>query len=206
MKIFKGDRIKTIHEYEGIAVASVEDGSDILITYYCEQSASTQTIKPNQILDLVSSADQRARIVADIQNLIDSGDIRSSSIYTDFTSLTQDELTSVPECDQLLKLVLGKVVENDILLAEVATCSDYQWTVDEVADASIECLDSEEIENLKLKGEADLIRLHHTFGRWIRNTFLLWYNKNLVYPENVEVHPDSFSMEVIRSIHKKINA
>lgn len=208
MKLYEGDRITSIDGGSGILVAAVEDGNNILLTYYCNDSASCHTIKPNRILSVDVSTDLRHRIVGNLKQLVESGEIRSTANFTDFSDVSEDiDLTSVPECDLLLNLVLNRIPGNANLLADVATCIDHAWTVQEMADAVIDCMESDKDASLAyIKGmaESDLISLHHSLGRWIRNTFLLWSNTNLEYLDSIEHHPDSFSMEVIRCMHTKL--
>jgi len=45
--------------------------------------------------------------------------------------------------------------------------------------------------------EDDLISFHHSFGRYLRNTYNLWY-------EDLDgVHPDDFSFEIIQKLWKR---
>lgn len=68
---------------------------------------------------------------------------------------------------------------------------------------------------LKAMTEKDLIQLHHSFGRWIRNHYKLWDENNphtLLNYEPVmiegvdcsEKHPDAVSMAVIEGMWKKL--
>ena len=61
----------------------------------------------------------------------------------------------------------------------------------------------------------DLIQLHRTFGRDIRNEYKLWDENNpltmknyqAVVVDNVDVnpkHPDSVSMQIIRQVWRKL--
>lgn len=63
----------------------------------------------------------------------------------------------------------------------------------------------------------NLGQLHHSFGQWIRNTFLLWHPKNpntmLDYkPELVDGadhsprHPDAVSMRVMETLYARLKA
>lgn len=55
--------------------------------------------------------------------------------------------------------------------------------------------------------EDSLITLHHSFGRWIRNTYRLWDYTHT--PEIVggvdysKYHPDAVSMEILRQAWKR---
>ena len=56
---------------------------------------------------------------------------------------------------------------------------------------------------LKSFNEKDLISLHSSFGRNIRNTYNLWHEP--LEDENYKnKHPDDISMEIIKTIWKEL--
>lgn len=60
--------------------------------------------------------------------------------------------------------------------------------------------DKHHLQNLNTK---DLISLHHSMGRGIRNNYNLWYIKLEDEPYN-NMHPDDLSMEIIKAVHKQL--
>lgn len=80
--------------------------------------------------------------------------------------------------------------ENDIAADLIATMSD------------------EQIEGLRRNAFDDLILLHHTFGRFIRNRYRLWDPKNphTRYSDgDDESHPDNLSYRVIQLVWHYFN-
>ena len=51
--------------------------------------------------------------------------------------------------------------------------------------------------------EKDLISLHHSFGRNIRNTYKLW-EEPLEDIEYKDKHPDDISMNIIKAVWKEL--
>jgi hypothetical protein len=49
----------------------------------------------------------------------------------------------------------------------------------------------------------DLIQLHHTVGRHIRNKYDLW---NIDNPLTLDKHPDDLSFEIIVAAHERLTA
>lgn len=70
-------------------------------------------------------------------------------------------------------------------------------------------MSKEDLEWVKTMPEADLCSLHHSLGRFIRNTYRLWEIEwEPEIQDNVDVspyHPDAISMEIIKIFHKKLN-
>lgn len=68
---------------------------------------------------------------------------------------------------------------------------------------------SEDIEWVKMMPKENLISLHHSLGRYIRNMYKLWEHKwepkiiNGV--DCAENHPDSISQRLIEEFHKRLN-
>ncbi len=53
--------------------------------------------------------------------------------------------------------------------------------------------------------ERELICLHHSFGRFIRNEFKLWGGSNLkLLKETNEIHPDDASMIILKAFWKSL--
>jgi hypothetical protein len=53
----------------------------------------------------------------------------------------------------------------------------------------------------------ELISLHHSLGRWIRNTYGLWHPNNpLVIKDDLgDGHPDGISQRIIEKFYAKLN-
>jgi len=75
-----------------------------------------------------------------------------------------------------------------------------------VLDMSFQIL-KEDREWIKKHDMADLIQLHHTVGRWIRNTYGLWHPNNpyVVKDDLGEGHPDGISQKCIYLFHSLLN-
>lgn len=60
----------------------------------------------------------------------------------------------------------------------------------------------EDKEYLMQHSEKDLIRLHHSFGRNIRNKYKLWETPldDIKYKDK---HPDDISMDIIKAVWSK---
>lgn len=76
-------------------------------------------------------------------------------------------------------------------------------TKDEIIEDVINNLCKEDKEYLKsvTHSESQLITLHHSFGRDIRNRYKLW-DKNNPYTKNQ--HPDNFSYDIIVEVWKRL--
>ena len=61
-------------------------------------------------------------------------------------------------------------------------------------------IDSNELELFLETNRDDLIRLHHTLGRHIRNTYI-YPNKEFMKPYS-DKHPDDISFEIIEKLQK----
>lgn len=66
-------------------------------------------------------------------------------------------------------------------------------TVDEMVDVILADMEDDDVEDLTALTFRELITLHHTVGRDIRNTFGLWIEGN----PNIEDHPDDTSMRIL---------
>jgi hypothetical protein len=55
------------------------------------------------------------------------------------------------------------------------------------------------------RSKEDLINLHHSLGRFIRNIFGLWYNNNALLKDCNKKHPDDASMVIIEHLWDKLN-
>lgn len=82
-------------------------------------------------------------------------------------------------------------------------------TEDEIVkDIYFNQLNAYDIEGLVHIQEKDLIGLHHTGGRWIRNHYGLWDEANpYTTPEEPEGcnHPDQMSMRIIERLWRIVN-
>lgn len=64
----------------------------------------------------------------------------------------------------------------------------------------------EDVEYIKCHEYHHLIKLHTSVGRWIRNTYGLWYTKNPLTDVNIhEQHPDTISYRVLQMYHKLLH-
>ena len=77
-----------------------------------------------------------------------------------------------------------------------------------IADSVLRTMSEETKAEIGAMEEEHLWMLHHTLGRWIRNTHSLWED-----PHEPEIvcgvdtspnHPDAISMDIIRIIHQKV--
>lgn len=60
------------------------------------------------------------------------------------------------------------------------------------------------LDEFKNQNYDDLIMLHHSFGRWIRNTYGLWSEIN-PHIKTLKTHPDDYSFEIIQLLHQTLN-
>lgn len=76
---------------------------------------------------------------------------------------------------------------------------------DRIVKEIIGKISSVDKERLRCMKPEELIRLHHTFGRWIRNYFHLWGGDiQSLQKETSEMHPDDISMIIIEKVYKKL--
>lgn len=71
-------------------------------------------------------------------------------------------------------------------------------------------LSDDEIEYLKSVDTDELISLHSSTGRSIRNEYDLWNYKwepelDNQYIDHSPYHPDAISMKIIEGVHRKVN-
>ena len=109
---------------------------------------------------------------------------------------------------------------NEIELVNVEDADEGQYesidpqrflTFDEIVeDLPIRISEEDSKFFSEMKGD-DHISLHHTFGRWIRNSYGLWESTNPFtdISENVAMdsdeHPDNYSGLIIEAFHKSIS-
>lgn len=67
-------------------------------------------------------------------------------------------------------------------------------------DIKIKMTESGEIQEFLNSSEGDLIQLHSTLGRYIRNEYKLWED----YDSELDKHPDDASFEMILELHKQM--
>jgi len=98
-----------------------------------------------------------------------------------------------------LELSAGQKIWMPHRTAEKAlTGAEVPKTVAEAVNRLLEC-------DLGVKDKAfisklpkdDLITLHHTLGRWIRNNYGLWQDNKALLADTSETHPDDASMVII---------
>ena len=81
-------------------------------------------------------------------------------------------------------------------------------TEDQIVDELFKELGEKDLHFIFNMNKDDLISLHHSYGRHIRNTYKLWENKwNPVLQDQVDVsegHPDAISMRIIEKLWKKL--
>ena len=63
--------------------------------------------------------------------------------------------------------------------------------------------DKNYVKNLK---KDDLVLLHHTLGRAIRNNFELWAGNQALLKDVAKPHPDDAAMVIIRELWNNLNA
>ena len=70
-----------------------------------------------------------------------------------------------------------------------------------VEDVVANRLPDEEVKFVKAQPQDKLIRLHHNLGRWIRNSYGLWFESN----PHCGTHPDDFSQRIIEQVWIELN-
>ena len=88
-------------------------------------------------------------------------------------------------------------------------CMSYK-TFDEIVDEIVQTMDEDSRNTLKEMKKDDLIIFHHTAGRHIRNEYGLWKPDNPLISgyetaTDETKHPDTVSMNIIKSIWEKVN-
>lgn len=81
-------------------------------------------------------------------------------------------------------------------------------TEDEIVETLLEGLEEDDLDRMRRMEEGDLISLHHSFGRFLRNTYRLWdrpwepeIKDGCDYSPN---HPDAVSMRIIHKLHARL--
>jgi len=77
-------------------------------------------------------------------------------------------------------------------------------TVDEAVDKLIQITSKSDLDYIKRLAEKDLILLHHSLWRWIRNNYGLWSGNPELQTDTKENHPDDASFVIIEAIWKKL--
>lgn len=80
-------------------------------------------------------------------------------------------------------------------------------SVEEIAGHQLARISSEDLKFFRETEKKDLIGMHHSYGRWIRNSYGLWHPNNpfVVKGDLEDGHPDGLSMLVLELIHKRCN-
>ena len=66
-------------------------------------------------------------------------------------------------------------------------------------------ISKEDLQHIKDMAEKDLIKLHMSFGMWIRNTFGLWQNNEKLLAVTGKTHPDDASSVIIKALWADLN-
>ena len=91
-------------------------------------------------------------------------------------------------------------------------------TIEGIASDVISKFGSELMDTIKLDTVTNARMLHHLFGRWIRNTYSLWYDNNLTLhwrsnPDGRDMrdgvdyskdHPDAVSADIITEVWNQL--
>ena len=82
-------------------------------------------------------------------------------------------------------------------------------TFEEICEDLPKRMKKEDVEWLEQHPKAELIKLHSSLGRFIRNRYRLWENhwepelrEGIDYSSN---HPDAISQKVIEAVHSRLN-
>ena len=111
---------------------------------------------------------------------------------------------------KLLSILKGIIMNNSIRHQLVSTESIGKTMesldLDVMAKNILNSLSDNDVEYLRSLKKDDLITLHHSLGRSIRNNEKLWYYKwtpelNDQCVDHSPYHPDAVSMTVIEKIH-----
>lgn len=68
---------------------------------------------------------------------------------------------------------------------------------DEIVEHLYSNLDSRDLIEIQGRTESDMRALHHSFGRWIRNTYGLW---DSTHPLTTQWHTDASSHNIIEGV------
>jgi hypothetical protein len=81
-------------------------------------------------------------------------------------------------------------------------------TEDEIVQTLYDGLDDETIRELRSVEKIELIRLHHSLGQYIRNTYGLWDRPWVPLISNdvdcAPDHPDAVSMRIIEKLYDRL--
>ncbi|NEO88308.1 MAG: hypothetical protein F6J87_29230 [Spirulina sp. SIO3F2] len=103
-------------------------------------------------------------------------------------------------CEQLIIRWSGGA--NIVLGADSYVPSDLTDAIDSLKSE----LSRQELEFIRVSDESDLVRLHHSLGRSIRNEWDLWADSRLAnwFNEMDIFHPDDMSAIIIKSLHRDL--
>ena len=77
-------------------------------------------------------------------------------------------------------------------------------TVEEAVEVLLSQLATQSKDRLRRDRREDLIGLHFTLGRWIRNNFGLWDHNRALLEDTGQEHPDGASMAIIEALWESL--
>lgn len=80
--------------------------------------------------------------------------------------------------------------------------TDEFWDKDKIIRYCVYTLRDEDILILLSLTKEEMIQYHHSVGRWIRNTFKLWFVDNPILNGK---HPDDVSSEILEGIWETVH-
>lgn len=92
-------------------------------------------------------------------------------------------------------------------IAKAAGCvyipeTDEFWDKEKIVQYCVSTLKDEDFVILLSLEKEEMIKYHHSIGRWIRNTFKLWFEDN---PTLNGKHPDDVSGEILEGIWETVH-
>jgi len=100
-----------------------------------------------------------------------------------------------------------EILRNKLKVINDSKISDdiFPDSVKKAVEALEKCLGSEDKKRIKKCTKEELVSLHHSLGRFIRNTFGLWGSNEKLLNDCKKSHPDDASMVIIEHLWKKLN-
>ena len=86
-----------------------------------------------------------------------------------------------------------------------AETQDWPISVEAAVNRMILEMTDETKESIRSMPDTDLIKLHHSMGRGIRNRFGLWKGNNELLKDTGANEPDAASMFIIKALWKRLN-
>ncbi len=94
----------------------------------------------------------------------------------------------------------GLLYRTHVFFRQLFRAGKYMTKEQIVEDILLSLTDADRI-MLKYTPEEHLIRYHHTFGMYIRNTYHLWDKE---YPYLEGAHPDDYSFDIIKIVWSRV--